>query len=90
LAEDANYSEVRPLQTAWPQAQSMSGVFSMAAHSVLQYLPEVTVQVQTGCAHFSAFGFGICFLLAWNQKLATQGGMLEGKGFRRNKESFRG
>jgi hypothetical protein len=37
------------------QAQSMSGVFSMAAHSVLQYLPEVVRQEQTGCAHFSAF-----------------------------------
>jgi hypothetical protein len=33
----------------------MSGVFSMASHSVLQYLPDVTRQEQMGCAHFSAF-----------------------------------
>jgi hypothetical protein len=30
----------------------MSGVFSIASHWVLQYLPDVTVQEQTGCAHF--------------------------------------
>jgi hypothetical protein len=33
----------------------MSGVFSIAAHSVLQYLPDVVMHEQTGCAHFSAF-----------------------------------
>jgi hypothetical protein len=33
----------------------MSGVFSIAAHSVLQYLPEVVMHEQTGCAHFSGF-----------------------------------
>jgi hypothetical protein len=27
----------------------------MAAHSTLQYLPEVVRHEQTGCAHFSAF-----------------------------------
>jgi hypothetical protein len=37
--------EVLPLQPAWLHAQSMSGVFSIAAHSVLQYLPEVASQV---------------------------------------------
>jgi hypothetical protein len=26
----------------------------MASHWVLQYLPEVVVQEQTGCAHFTA------------------------------------
>jgi hypothetical protein len=30
----------------------MSGVFAIASHSVLQYFPDVTVQEQTGCAHF--------------------------------------
>jgi hypothetical protein len=29
----------------------MSGVFSMASHWVLQYLPEVVVHEQIGCAH---------------------------------------
>jgi hypothetical protein len=39
----------------------MSGVFSMASHAVLQYLPAVASQVQIGCAHFFA-GFGVmCF-----------------------------
>jgi hypothetical protein len=33
----------------------MSGVFSMASHWALQYLPDVVTQEQTGCAHFSAF-----------------------------------
>jgi hypothetical protein len=32
----------------------MSGVFSIASHCVLQYLPEVVMQEQTGCAHFLA------------------------------------
>jgi hypothetical protein len=32
--------------------QSMSGVFSIASHWALQYLPFVTVQEQMGCAHF--------------------------------------
>jgi len=30
----------------------MSGVFSIASYSVLQYLPSVTSQAQGGCAHF--------------------------------------
>jgi hypothetical protein len=37
----------------------MSGVFSMASHCVLQYLPEVVRQEQTGCAHFVAFSAAI-------------------------------
>jgi hypothetical protein len=40
------------LQAGCPQAQSISGVFSMAEHSVLQYFPDVTMHEQTGCAHF--------------------------------------
>jgi hypothetical protein len=31
----------------------MSGVFSIASHASLQYFPFVTVQLHTGCAHFS-------------------------------------
>jgi hypothetical protein len=30
----------------------MSGVFSIASHSTLQYFSDVTVHEQTGCAHF--------------------------------------
>jgi hypothetical protein len=48
---ESRYS-VRPLQPGCPHVQSMSGVFSIASHCVLQYFPEVTVQEQTGCAHF--------------------------------------
>jgi len=33
----------------------MSGVFSMASHAALQYLPEVVGHEQMGCAHFSSF-----------------------------------
>ena len=43
------------MQPVCPHEQSMSGVFSMASHWVLQYLPDVVVHEQTGCAHFSAF-----------------------------------
>src|SRR5579871_102113 len=32
----------------------MSGVFSIASHSAEQYFPSVTMQLQTGCAHFFA------------------------------------
>jgi hypothetical protein len=31
----------------------MSGVFSIAAHALLQYLPDVVTHEQAGCAHFS-------------------------------------
>jgi hypothetical protein len=53
----------------WPHEQLMSGIFSMASHWVLQYLPEAVVQEQTGCAHFTAVlsvsvGGVIVFLLA--------------------------
>jgi hypothetical protein len=34
----------------------MSGVFSIASHWVLQYLPDVVIHEQTGCAHFLASG----------------------------------
>jgi hypothetical protein len=32
----------------------MSGVFSIASHAALQYLPVVASQVQMECAHFFA------------------------------------
>jgi hypothetical protein len=51
----ARVLEVVPLQSACAQEQSMLGVFSIASHWGLQYLPDVTVHEQTGCAHFSAF-----------------------------------
>jgi hypothetical protein len=42
--------------------QSTSGVFSMAAHCVLQYLPLVVVQEQTGCAHLLPLVVSMFFL----------------------------
>jgi hypothetical protein len=42
----------------------MSGVFSIASHCALQYLPVVVPQEQTGCAHFSVFAVSIYSLLA--------------------------
>jgi hypothetical protein len=50
----------------------MSGVFSIASHSVLQYLPDVVRHEQTGWAHFSAFAEGISFLLSSNQERTIQ------------------
>ena len=41
----------------------MSGVFSIASHSTLQYLLAVVMHEQTGCAHFSVFVSVISFLL---------------------------
>jgi hypothetical protein len=49
---DAACETVCPLQPACGHSQAMSGVFSIASHSVLQYFPEVTLQEQTGWAHF--------------------------------------
>jgi hypothetical protein len=46
----------------------MSGVFSMAAHSVLQYLPDVVRQEQTGWAHFSALL--IVIVISWLEWMA--------------------
>src|SRR5580704_8624118 len=50
----------------------MSGVFSMASHWALQYLPDVVMHEQTGCAHFSAFAVAISFLLALDPKQRIQ------------------
>ena len=49
---DAACETVCPLQPRCGHLQAMSGVFSIASHSVLQYFPEVTLQEQTGWAHF--------------------------------------
>ena len=56
------------MQPACPHEQSMSGVFSIASHWVLQYLPDVVTHEQTGCAHFSAFAFAIFFSPISGQK----------------------
>jgi hypothetical protein len=53
-----------PWHPMWPHEQSMSGGFSIASHSVLQYLPDVVRHAQTGWAHFSAFAEAISFLLS--------------------------
>ena len=60
------YRSVRPLQAGCSHVQSMSGVFSIASHWVLQYFPEVTIQEQIGCAHFlPSFAILISFLAAY-------------------------
>lgn len=41
----------------------MSGVLSIASHPGLQYLPDVTTQESTGCAHFWPFAVVISFFL---------------------------
>jgi hypothetical protein len=54
----------------------MSGVFSIASHSVLQYLPDVVKQAQTGWAHFSAFAEAISFLPSSDQEWTIQAAIL--------------
>jgi hypothetical protein len=68
----------------------MSGVFSMASHWVLQYLPDFVIHEQTGCAHFSAFAVAISFLLASDRQKIIQGSMLRHseKAFLSGKEHF--
>jgi len=39
----------------------MSGIFSIASHSTLQYLPELAGHEQTGCAHFGTIAALIAF-----------------------------
>ena len=58
---DAACETVCPLQPACGHLQLMSGVFSIASHSVLQYFPEVTLQEQTGWAHFLLSAIGSPF-----------------------------
>ena len=60
------------MQPVCPHEQSMSGIFSIASHWVLQYLPDVVTHEQTGCAHFSAFGLDIFSLLNSDQQQAIQ------------------
>jgi len=54
----------------------MSGVFSMASHWVLQYLPELVMHEQTGCAHFLSVSLLISFLLVSDHDRVIQDGML--------------
>jgi hypothetical protein len=63
----ASIYSIFPLQPACPHLQSTSGVFSIAAHSVLQYFPDVTLQEQTGWAHFLLSSNAIWYLLLLNQ-----------------------
>jgi hypothetical protein len=43
----------------------MSGIFSIASHSTLQYLPELAGHEQTGCAHFGPSAGFIAFPIFW-------------------------
>jgi hypothetical protein len=61
-----------PLHPACAHVQSISGVFSMASHWVLQYLPDVVMHEQTGWAHFSAFAVVISILPPWDPKWRIQ------------------
>ena len=75
-AERVSHLDVLPLQPVCPHEQSMSGVFSIASHWVLQYFPDVVTHEQMGCAHFSAFAVAISFLLASDQQRGIQDGIL--------------
>jgi hypothetical protein len=55
----------------------MSGVFSIASHWVLQYLPEVVMHEQTGRADFLTVSLVISFLLVSDHDRVIQDGMLE-------------
>jgi hypothetical protein len=75
-ANHISHYVVLPLQPLCPHEQSMSGVFSIASHWVLQYLPDVITHVQTGCAHFWGFAVAISFLLASGHHRVIQDGIL--------------
>ena len=55
----------------------MSGVFSIASHWGLQYLPDVVMHEQTGCAHFWPLVVAICFLLDAVPHRVIPNGMLD-------------
>ena len=57
-------------------AQAISGVFSVASHSALQYLPDVVTHEQSGCAHFSAFSEATFFPSTSDQERMIQVQML--------------
>jgi hypothetical protein len=65
------------LQPVCPHEQSMSGIFSIASHWVLQYLPDVVTHEQTGCAHFSDFAVANSSLLGSDQKQVIQDDILD-------------
>src|SRR5271157_3892929 len=56
----------------------MSGVFFNASHATLQYLPDVVMHEQMGCAHFPPFAVVISFLLAPGQQRVIQCRILNG------------
>jgi len=63
------------VQMACPQVQSsMSGIFSITSPWALQYLSEVVVQEQTGCAHFLAVSLVILLLRGLHQDRVIQDG----------------
>ncbi|MGB6267021.1 MAG: hypothetical protein WBF56_14880, partial [Candidatus Acidiferrales bacterium] len=63
---------VLPLHPACSHEQSMSGVFSIASHCALQYLPDVVMQEHIGCAHFSDFSGLIGILQTADQSHTIQ------------------
>ena len=64
------------MQPECPHRQSISGVFSIASHSVLQYLPDVVTHEQTGWAHFSTFAVVISSPLDSDQQRMIPGNIL--------------
>jgi len=56
---DAYLGAARPALKlpACPHVQSMSGIFSIVAHCVLQYLPDVVMHEQTWCGSCSCHLF---------------------------------
>jgi hypothetical protein len=65
-----------PLHPVCGHAQAISGVFSVASHSALQYLPDVVTHEQSGCEHFTAFSEPISFLPTSDQDRMIQVQML--------------
>jgi hypothetical protein len=88
---DAACDTVCPLQPACGHLQVMSGVFSIASHSVLQYVPDVTLQEQTGWAHFLLSSDGMWSLLLLHQTVgldvcqARKGGIADAYIFARRR-----
>jgi len=55
----------------------MSGVFSIASHWALQYLPDDVMHEQTGCAHFLTVSLVIIVSPSFGSDRATQDGMVK-------------
>jgi hypothetical protein len=67
----ANY-DVLPLQPGCPQEQSMSGVFCIAAHSVLQCLAEIVAHEPKMCALLNFGGWRVPSRLKTNRRSLTK------------------